>query len=222
LIAAVEGGTPRIISEPENGEFINEVVLVTSSNAYSELRTSLDSVNPLLTSFALITDGSQAALYSRRTDSISQVVEQMASWLDRGTTEEVSHSIESAIREHFLERTEDDCTVVVIRRMSDIQRFACPACGRWTLRRRGKNKRRFQAKCEVCDEVKKFPNASKKAYPLDAREWVEHLTSEMSLGLPKVRDITGIPTSTLRRWLRSKLRGRKSVPLRRNKRIRGR
>jgi serine/threonine protein phosphatase PrpC len=219
LIAAVEGGTPRIISEPENGEFINEVVLVTSSNAYSELRTSLAPINPLLTSFALITDGSQAALYSRRTDSISQVVEQMASWLDRATIEEVSHSIKYAIREHFLERTEDDCTVVVIRRMSDIQRFACPACGRWTLRRRGKNKRRFQAKCEVCEEVKKFPNASKKAYPPDAKEWAKHLTLEMSLELPKVREITGIPTSTLRRWLRSRPRGRKSVLVRRNKRI---
>ncbi|MGB8507834.1 MAG: PP2C family serine/threonine-protein phosphatase [Pyrinomonadaceae bacterium] len=218
LIAAVDEGIPKVISAPVNGEFINEVVFVTSSNAYSQLRTTISSINPLLTSFALITDGSQASLYSRQTNTISQVIEQMASWLDRGTVDEVSRSIESVIREHFLERTQDDCTVVVIRRNTDLQRFACPACGRWTLRRSGRGKKNFQAKCEVCDEVKQFPGISKRAYPPDAREWAEHLASNMSLGLPKVRDITGIPAATLRRWLKRRLR--KKGSLRGNKRTR--
>jgi serine/threonine protein phosphatase PrpC len=220
LIASVEEGIPQVVSAPMNGEFVNEVVFVTSSNAYSQLRTSISSISPLLTSFALITDGSQAALYYRKTNSISQVVEQMASWLDRGSIEEVSDSIESVIRKHFLERTQDDCTVVVIRRNSALQRFACPACGRWTLRRTGNDKRNFQAKCEVCDEIKQFPGMSKRDYPPDAKEWAEHLVSNMSLEVPEVRKITGIPATTLRRWLKSKRRRKKNRLLRRNSRTR--
>lgn len=220
LIAVVEEGAPRVVSAPMNGEFVNEVVFITSSNAYSQLRTSISAISPLLTSFALITDGSQASLYYRKTNSISQVVEQMARWLDRGTINEVSNSIESIIRKHFLERTQDDCTVVVIRRNSNLQRFACPACGRWTLRRAGNDKRNFQAKCEVCDEIKQFQGASKRAYPPDAKEWAEHLVSNMSLEVPEVRKITGIPATTLRRWLKSTRRRRKNRLLRRNKRTR--
>jgi serine/threonine protein phosphatase PrpC len=201
VIASVVQGLPIVLSPPENGEFKNEVVLVTSAKAKQKLRIQVIELSPFLTSFALMTDGSQESLYERRTNSVSQVVEQMAGWLDQNDPEEVGHGIEAIIKKHFTQRTNDDCTVLVIRRQNTFHRFACPDCGRWALRRNRTKKHSYEATCDICSGVLEFPGKSKRAYPLDVREWVRHLAIRMRMDLPKVREVTGIPTRTLRRWL---------------------
>ena len=199
LIGMVEEGSPKVLSPPENYDFVNVVVSVTSPDAHRAMRAGSFSVSPLVTSFVLMTDGPQAALYDRRTGSLSQVVEQMAMWLRNGDREEVVHGIESAIRDHLFSHTDDDCALSLINRELELSDFACENCRRWTIRRDKRKKKVFEVVCAACHHRMRF-TASSSAYPPSARAWAKYLKGYLQLPTKQVAAITGISPTTLRRW----------------------
>lgn len=116
VIAVVRRAGAQVLSAPDNGEFVNETVFVTSPSAVQHLRITLFDTTDI-TGLSLMTDGAQASLYSRHSGEVSPAVEQMVNWLDEGTEEEVSQHLLRNIVKHLLPRTSDDCTVLIIRRL---------------------------------------------------------------------------------------------------------
>jgi len=204
-IAAVRGGEPRLVSGPDNGEFANETVFVTSSRAQASLRVTRFHMDPGVTSFALMTDGAQASLLDRRTGRVSRVVEQVAAWLDTGSEEAVSANLARNIETYLVPRTTDDCTLLVLRRAQQSAwppaRPACARCGSDQFRRGRGGKTRFTICCARCGTVHVRSRSRGRAYPPAARQWAAHLRSQ-GLTCSQVHRLTGLPRRTLRRWAR--------------------
>lgn len=203
LIAIVEAGRPRVLSAPDNTEFANQTTFITSPDAQARLRIQSFTVPEIATSFALMTDGAQASLYQRKGDIVSQVVEQMASWLDSASENEASVGIQSVITEHLLSQTFDDCSVVILRNTQASFVLACPECKRWDIQHKQTEKTTFLIRCENCGHC--FPLSYKigRKYPVEIRRWVSHLVKYRKMNLSQVHKTTGISTTTLRRWNRS-------------------
>jgi hypothetical protein len=97
LIAAVDEGIPKVISAPVN-ERLSTKSSLSRHQCYSQLRTTISSINPLLTSFALILMALKHPFtHVRRPLYLSYRAD--GSWLDKSTVDEVHRSIESVIRD---------------------------------------------------------------------------------------------------------------------------
>jgi len=204
VIAEVVAGHPRVLSGPDNGEFANVTTFITSTDALERVRVVTKGLGPANTSFALMTDGAATALYEGRTRNVSQVVEQVASWLDDRTEEEVAAALATALREHLVPKTHDDCTLAVVRRHAPLL-FACPSCKRWDLVRVGHGVRRFRVGCRACGEETCQAGGSRGRPPI-ARQWVLHLALVAGEGVREISATTRIPIRTIRRWLRLAVR----------------
>jgi predicted RNA-binding Zn-ribbon protein involved in translation (DUF1610 family) len=200
VIGAVEAGVPQVLSGPDRGQYANETTFVTCGLARKRARMAVLEISPLTTSFVLMTDGPQAVLYDSRTCALSQTVEQMASWLDRGSEAEVSQGIGNTIRKHLLPATHDDCTVAVIRRATSLSRFACPACGRWVLERARAGTRWFCIQCSTCREIVARERMRGRRYPPLAREWMIHLVCKLGVLPSGASAIAEVSMTTVRRW----------------------
>lgn len=201
LIAAVEAGLPRVLSPPDNGEFANETVFVTSRNAASRLRLKCHELSPLLTSFVLMTDGAQAALYDKKTGTVAQAAEQMASWLDEAHENKVRTALRQTLRDNIIPATGDDCTLAIVRRSVRASRFSCKICRRWDLKRDLTDERRFVLRCAACGSEVVGEPARGRRYPRIAWEWITHLAVERQFDLQAVERVTGIPERGIRRRL---------------------
>lgn len=203
IIAIVEAGVPKILSMPDRGEFLNETFFITSSNAHSHIRTSISTISKLVTSFAITTDGPQPFLFHYKTKAVSAIVEQMASWLDEASPEEVSHGLEENIRNYFLPRTNDDCTIVVVRKKGYEFLFRCPVCSHSKLKRFRGGKTKFRLYCEACFQIIQIPEEHHNKYPRGVRKWIEYLHNIRNMKLLEMHKISKIPLRTLKRWLRT-------------------
>ncbi len=134
VVGLVERGRPRVVSGPRNGEFANETVFLTSSGARTAWRFGFIPLAPGASAVVLMTDGTQNVLFRRADRHLSQVVEQIARWLDAAPLAEASVALRDFLARHALSRTTDDCSLAVLRRVRPAPPPACPGCGRWMTR----------------------------------------------------------------------------------------
>ncbi len=198
LVVRVTAGVPEVVSAPENGEFANETFFVTCPGAAMHLRLRVLELGPLDTSFVLMTDGAQGRLFNRQENTASQVTEQLASWLDDHTEEDVCGALAQFINDVIVPATFDDCTIAVLRRDARVARFACPGCRRWEFQRKAK-----ALVCAACGAPVVELLSEWGRYTAHAGEFVHHLVGERGWSLHKIERATAIRRRTLRRWIRS-------------------
>jgi transposase-like protein len=204
VIAMVEDSSPRVLSSPDNGEFANQTFFVTSSSAPHRMRVNVIPISPLVKSFALMSDGAQASLYDKKNNIVSSVVEQMASWLDDAPAEEVNLGMQSAIQDSLIPKTDDDCTVAVIRRGIFLQPYSCPVCRASESLRGFGGKTKFKIRCESCEHIQLFEAETRRGYPEYIRNWVRYLACNKNKAPKQIHQITRIPVKTVYRWTRRK------------------
>lgn len=202
VIAMVEDGSGKVLSSPDNGEFANETFFVTSPRALDKIRVNIVPISENIKSFALMTDGASASLYDKRKNIVSSVVEQMASWLDDAPAEEVNLGMHSAIQDALIPKTDDDCTVAVVRRGNFLEPFSCPQCKAIDSLRGSGTKSKFKIHCELCNYSKVIKSQKPQSYPDYAREWVKFLTETKFRNPKQIYQITSISIDTIRRWSR--------------------
>jgi len=201
VIAAVRDGQPRLISGPDNGEFANSTLFVTSGSAARALRITRFSLSDRVSSFVLMTDGAQSSLFDKRTGAVSNAIAQMASWLDEAPENEVSRDLERNVRQYLIPRTTDDCTLLLLRRVSP---FVCPACGPAGVRRAKGGRRHFRLVCKTCGRTVLEARSAGRAYPPEVHRWLHYLLSKEGLSLPAAGRRMRVPERTLKRWLELK------------------
>ena len=106
----------EIIIPPYRGEFVNQTVFVTSDDCYDNLRISRDLGNGY-DGFAIMSDGSAESLYTRKTQSLSPAILTIMAWFDNNPPCEVAHAIASNVLSEIVERTLDDCSLAMLRKV---------------------------------------------------------------------------------------------------------
>lgn len=106
-----------VLSQPQRGEFANETVFITSRDAWTQFRWYRGTVDDI-TAFALMSDGSAASLYSRDRGTVASAVTTVLGWLDEHPVSKVSQSLVDNLRDLLRDRTGDDCSLAMLRRVT--------------------------------------------------------------------------------------------------------
>lgn len=200
LIAHLETSAIGVLSAPENGPSRSHTYFVTSVNAAAHTRVSVLPLDVNTTGFAVLSDGAGDVLYDRRAGSVSPVLEQMASWLGAAPEDEVQKGLQQAIEDHFLSRTHDDCSLILLRRQP-AEPWECPVCGRIDLLQEPLRNGRYFLRCPACgfSHLDRTPRGMK--YPFLLRQWIRFLHGKKRMSIRQIARLTRVPQATISRWL---------------------
>jgi serine/threonine protein phosphatase PrpC len=112
VIGVVKNNNLQVISEPNNGEFVNQTYFIGSKLATQHIRIRkgyLDEID----GFVLMSDGSAESLYNKKEKQISNAVKEMLKWFVDHDIEEVQEAIYNNLQEVISKRTQDDCSLVL-------------------------------------------------------------------------------------------------------------
>lgn len=115
LLVRETGSAP--LFEATRGAHLNETVFVTSSAAAEALtvaRGALDADE----GFLLASDGAAESLLDRRAPAIAPAVRSMLGWLERVPAATAERALAKNLDMVFRERTSDDCSVALLRRVT--------------------------------------------------------------------------------------------------------
>lgn len=113
LICGFKNNMIKVISAPNNGEFINTTTFVTSHDALQDFRlyrTTLDGYS----GFCLMSDGAAESLYNRKTHTIAKMVEKLIVATSILSAEEAAEYQSRLLNDFLKKATRDDCSVAVI------------------------------------------------------------------------------------------------------------
>lgn len=116
VIVAFRGGKAEVLIAPERGEFANETVFVTSSDARERLRIVRRPIEDY-DGFAVMSDGAGESLYHRRTGSAAPALVRVFSWFEESGSRKVCDAFGEQVMPLLVDRTQDDCTLAVLRRV---------------------------------------------------------------------------------------------------------
>lgn len=121
VVGAEDGGRLVVLSGPDNGEFANETVFVTSPRAADSMRVVRGDMSSV-GGFILMSDGTAESLHNQRTDSLakacSTLVQIVADGHGSGKNPEFKKQLRRIMNTVIRERTDDDCSVAILARRS--------------------------------------------------------------------------------------------------------
>lgn len=107
------GEDSELLSDAENGEYLNETVFITSPNACRHLRLCRGTLQGG-ESMVLCSDGAGDALYERAEQLCAPAVVQIGGWLLTHDEDDVSAALEKNMNEVFRQVTADDMSVAIL------------------------------------------------------------------------------------------------------------
>lgn len=117
VIAQLQGDRIIVLSHPQRGEHANETYFVTSSGVDSRMFLARGALAGAC-AFALMSDGTQASLYNTQTRAMAPALKPVWGWLDANPSSVVEAALEQNIRDVIRERTADDCSLGLLRRVT--------------------------------------------------------------------------------------------------------
>jgi hypothetical protein len=117
VIGCERQGQLEVLCHPQRGEFANQTYFLTSNQAARCFAlTKGDCRN--ISAFSLMSDGTADAFYQRRDKMLSRGVQQVSRWLEHYPVSQIARQLEKNLREQVRIRTDDDCSLAVLRRLS--------------------------------------------------------------------------------------------------------
>lgn len=104
----------KVLSEPENGEFINQTYFVTSDHYKHHLRLYKGNIEDI-SAFYLMTDGVSNLFYNNKTKFISEELKKRLSSLNNDTDKLLEESIKKFMMMDVIKKTTDDSTLAVLQ-----------------------------------------------------------------------------------------------------------
>ncbi|MBR1647215.1 MAG: protein phosphatase 2C domain-containing protein [Selenomonadaceae bacterium] len=108
----------KTASTPDNGEFSNETVFVTSTNAAAHMRLYKGLLKKI-SGFILMSDGSEQSLYNKRNKNLAPAVKRLMHRTCLVDAEILTPQLEDAIKSVILDNTQDDCSIAILARNSE-------------------------------------------------------------------------------------------------------
>ena len=113
VIGYVKNDELKIASHPENGEFVNTTVFVTSKDALPTMKL-IKGKHEGITGFALMSDGTETSLYNKKEKSLASGLKKimdLSQYMDRVCLQnEIERSFEKVIKN----ATMDDCSLILL------------------------------------------------------------------------------------------------------------
>ncbi len=107
----------KVASTPDNGEFSNETVFVTSADAVARLRIFKGALKNI-SGFILMSDGSEQSLYSKRKKTLAPAVKRLMHRTCLVDGKILTPQLEQALSTVIAANTQDDCSVAILARPS--------------------------------------------------------------------------------------------------------
>ncbi|MBQ7217661.1 MAG: protein phosphatase 2C domain-containing protein [Synergistaceae bacterium] len=128
LIACCRDGRFFAASLPDNGEFADETVFVTSGDAFRRMRL-YKGKSEGISGFALMSDGAEFSFYSRRQERFSELLNEIKHRCIMYPIDESSADLEYLFRTVIRENTRDDCSMIIMCRPDEYFRGYRDLCG---------------------------------------------------------------------------------------------
>lgn len=109
----------RVLSKPSNGEFSNETFFVTLAQATQKTRVITGSTEGWpwrISGFILMSDGPEAALYSKRQKTLAPACKKLFAANAKLEQSTMDEQLSCAIRDVIQKRTDDDCSIAIMSR----------------------------------------------------------------------------------------------------------
>lgn len=114
ILGFVEKNELKILSPPDNGEFVNETYFVTSRSYKTRLRIYKGELGNI-SGFVMMTDGSCESLYDKKNVSIAPIVLTLFNWLDNFPIDEVNNALYENFENLIKRKTTDDCSIGLMK-----------------------------------------------------------------------------------------------------------
>ncbi len=116
VIACLAGDEVKTASAPENGEFANSTVFITSRGAEKSLRLLRGKLGPIR-GFALMSDGAASSLFQKQTRAFAPGLKTLMLQTSALACAESSETLRQLLVLVRSSRTTDDCAVAVLGRV---------------------------------------------------------------------------------------------------------
>ena len=113
VIGYVKNGELKIASHPDNGEFVNTTIFVTSKNALSSMKLIKGQLNGI-TGFVLMSDGTEASLYSKRNKCLAPVLKKLMNLSQSMESFYLQNEIKNSFEQVVAKATTDDCSLIFL------------------------------------------------------------------------------------------------------------
>ncbi|WP_297632368.1 PP2C family serine/threonine-protein phosphatase [uncultured Clostridium sp.] len=107
----------KVISNPVNGEFINNTVFVTSSLAYKYMQIYRGNISDI-DGFVLLSDGTCESLYDKRKKKLSIGIKKIMDYLGILDEEKIKMNLIKSFENLILKKTLDDCSIGIMIKKS--------------------------------------------------------------------------------------------------------
>jgi serine/threonine protein phosphatase PrpC len=110
----------KVLSHPENGEFSNSTVFVTSQKTKHHI--TLDHLrfykgsSKNITGFILMSDGPESALYEKSSQALVPACSKLLQATRELTENEMKEQLEFTIKSSIQKKTTDDCSIAILAR----------------------------------------------------------------------------------------------------------
>lgn len=113
VIAYTKDNEIKVATGPKNGEFANTTYFVTSSRAL-EMMQLIKGTASSINGFVLMSDGSEASLYSKQRNEVAPVLQRLVSRLGMTSPEYLQPVIQASLEDAIAKKTRDDCSLVLV------------------------------------------------------------------------------------------------------------
>jgi len=112
VIGCVRDNKLEVISEPNNGEFVNETYFIGGKLTPEQVHVTKGLLSDV-DGFVLMSDGSAQSLYNKKEKQISNVVREMLHWFEMHDPSDVQEAILENLRDVISKKTQDDCSLAL-------------------------------------------------------------------------------------------------------------
>lgn len=113
VIGYIKNNELKIASHPENGEFVNTTIFVTSKDALQTMKLMKGQLNGI-TGFALMSDGTETSLYNKREKCLAQALKRLMDLSQIMDIECLQRELEKSFEKVIKNATTDDCSLIYL------------------------------------------------------------------------------------------------------------
>lgn len=113
VIGYVKNDELKIASHPENGEFVNTTVFVTSKDVFPTMKIMKGKLNGI-TGFVLMSDGTEASLYNKREKSLAPALKKIMDLSHNMEVDCLQNEIKRSFENVIRNATTDDCSLIML------------------------------------------------------------------------------------------------------------
>ena len=113
VIGYIKDEVLKIASHPENGEFVNTTVFVTSEDVLQTMKIMKGQLNGI-TGFALMSDGTETSLYNKREKSLAPALKKIMDLSRTMNVNFLQNEIERSFENVIKNSTTDDCSIAIL------------------------------------------------------------------------------------------------------------